>query len=203
VTEAVTGIDLVRAQLRVAAGAPLPWTQADLTQRGHAIECRVYAEDPDAGFLPQAGRLLLYREPAGPGIRVDAGVVEGGEVTVHYDPLLAKVIVHAEDRPAAIARMRTALRAFPVLGLRTNIPYLLRVLEHPRFVSGAIDTGFLERNAAALAATPAPALEALAVAAAATVAGAAAAAGAAARAPTAPAAQADPWGTLVGWKGLS
>jgi acetyl-CoA carboxylase biotin carboxylase subunit len=204
VTEAVTGIDLVRAQLLVAGGAPLPWTQAQLSQRGHAIECRVYAEDPDAGFLPQAGRLLLYREPAGPGIRVDAGVVEGGEVTVHYDPLLAKVIVHAEDRAAAIARMRTALREFPVLGLRTNVPFLLRVLDHPRFVSGAIDTGFLDREEAALAAAGTPALDPIAVAAAAMVAGAAASVASSAPGSPGPAtAAADPWATLAGWKGLS
>ena len=93
VTELVTGVDLVQAQLRVAGGEPLPWTQGALSQRGHAIECRVYAEDPRQGFLPQAGRLLLYREPQGPGIRVDSGVVEGGEIPVHYDPMIAKLIV--------------------------------------------------------------------------------------------------------------
>jgi acetyl-CoA carboxylase biotin carboxylase subunit len=203
VTEAVTGLDLVRAQLHVAGGAPLPWRQSQLTQRGHAIECRIYAEDPDAGFLPQAGRLLLYREPAGPGIRVDAGVIEGSEVTVHYDPLLAKVIVHAEHRVAAIARMRTALRAFPVLGLRTNIPFLLRVLEHPHFVAGGIDTGFLDREAAALGAGPASELEPLAVAAAATLAGTVAAVTASARPDGAPAPPRDPWVALAGWRGLS
>ena len=104
VTEAVAGVDLVRAQLVVAAGEPLPWSQASLTQRGHAIEARVYAEDPGDGFLPQAGRLLLYREPRMPGVRVDAGVAEGGEVSVHYDPMLAKVIAHAETRELARSR---------------------------------------------------------------------------------------------------
>ena len=101
VTEAVTGVDLVHAQLRVAAGEPLPFTQDALSQRGHAIECRVYAEDPAQGFLPQAGTVLLYRSRKGPGIRVDAGVVAGIEVSVHYDPLLAKLIVWAESRDAA------------------------------------------------------------------------------------------------------
>ncbi len=113
VTEAVTGVDLVRAQLAVAAGEPLPWTQDELSQRGHAIECRIYAEDPANGFLPQAGPLLLYREPSGPGIRVDSGVREGDRVGVDYDPLLAKLIVFAETREAATARAVTALRAYP------------------------------------------------------------------------------------------
>jgi acetyl/propionyl-CoA carboxylase alpha subunit len=143
VTELVTGIDLVHAQIRVASGEPLPWSQPQLTQRGHAIECRVYAEDPAQDFLPQAGELLIYREPHGPGIRVDAGVVEGSEVSVFYDPLLAKVIVSAETRDQAIRRAATALRNFVILGIHTNIPYLLAVLDHPRFVKGDIDTGFL------------------------------------------------------------
>ena len=132
VTEAVTGVDLVRAQLTVAAGGALPWTQDELSQRGHAIECRVYAEDPGNGFLPQAGPLLLYREPQGPGVRVDSGVREGGTVSVNYDPLLAKLTVLAESRDAAIARALAALRSFPVLGIRTNIPFLIRLLDHPR-----------------------------------------------------------------------
>ena len=152
VTEAVTGLDLVQAQLRVAAGEPLGWTQESLTQRGHAIECRVYAEDPAQGFLPQAGPLLLYREPRGPGVRVDSGVIEGGEVPVHYDPLLAKVIVHAETRAGAVARASAALRDFPVLGIRTNLAYLRAVLAHPSFVAGELDTGFLDRETSAIVA---------------------------------------------------
>jgi acetyl/propionyl-CoA carboxylase alpha subunit len=151
VTEQVTGLDLVRAQLLVAAGEPLPWTQADVSQRGHAIEARIYAEDPAQGFLPQAGRLLLYREPRLPGVRIDSGVTEGGDVSIYYDPMIAKVIATAETRDLARARLTAALRAFPVLGLRTNIPFLLRILEHPRFRAGAIDTGFLDREGAALA----------------------------------------------------
>jgi acetyl-CoA carboxylase biotin carboxylase subunit len=152
VTEAVTGLDLVQAQLRVAAGEPLRWAQESLTQRGHAVECRVYAEDPAHDFLPQAGPLLLYREPRGPGVRVDSGFTEGGEVPVHYDPMLAKVIVHAETRAAAIARASAALRDFPILGVRTNVPYLLAVLAHPAFDRGDVDTGFLDRETPAIVA---------------------------------------------------
>jgi len=150
VTELVAGVDLVRAQLLVAAGEALPWSQEMLGQRGHAVEVRVYAEDPSSGFLPQAGRLLLYREPRMPGVRVDGGVAEGDEVSVHYDPLLAKVIAWAETRDLAVARLIAALRAYPVLGIRTNIPYLLRILEHPGFRAGGVDTGFLERESATL-----------------------------------------------------
>ncbi|HJR61277.1 MAG TPA: acetyl-CoA carboxylase biotin carboxylase subunit [Vicinamibacterales bacterium] len=156
VTEAVTGVDLVHAQLAVAAGATLPWTQGSLTQRGHAIECRVYAEDPANGFLPQAGRLLVYREPAGPGIRVDGGVAEGGAVPVAYDPLLAKLIVTAESRGAAIDRALAALRRYPVLGIRTNIPFLIRVLDHQAFRSGGVHTGFIDQHLDALTARPEP-----------------------------------------------
>ena len=138
VTEQVTGIDLVRAQLLVASGAGLPWTADALTQRGHAIEARVYAEDPSRGFLPQAGRLLLYREPQVPGVRIDAGVAEGTDVSVYYDPMLAKVIASGESRDVALARLAAALRDYPILGIRTNIPFLLRILDHPRFRAGDI-----------------------------------------------------------------
>jgi acetyl-CoA carboxylase biotin carboxylase subunit len=144
VTEAVVGVDLVRAQLAVAAGEPLPWTQASLSQRGHAIECRIYAEDPSDGFLPQAGPLLLYREPEGPGIRVDSGVREGDSVRVEYDPMLAKLIVSAETRAAATARAIAALRDYPVLGIRTNIPFLIRLLAHRAFASGDVHTGLVD-----------------------------------------------------------
>lgn len=146
VTEMVTGIDLVRTQLDVAAGAPLPFTQHDVSQRGHAIECRIYAEDPARGFLPQAGPLLLYREPTGPGIRVDSGVVEGRDIPVHYDPMIAKLVVSGETREAARLRALAALRRYPVLGVRTNIPFVMALLEHPAFIAGDIDTGFLDRQ---------------------------------------------------------
>jgi acetyl/propionyl-CoA carboxylase alpha subunit len=150
VTEAVTGVDLVHSQLTVAAGGTLPWTQEMLTQRGHAIEVRVYAEDPAHGFLPQAGTLSLYREPQGPGIRVDSGVEEGATIPVNYDPLLAKLTVFAETRADAIERGLAALRAFPVLGLRTNIPFLGRLLDHPEFRKGRLHTGFIEQHLATL-----------------------------------------------------
>ncbi len=166
VTEAVTGVDLVRAQLTVAAGDALPWTQDELSQRGHAIECRVYAEDPGNGFLPQAGPLLLYREPQGPGVRVDSGVREGGTVSVNYDPLLAKLTVLAESRDAAIARALAALRSFAVLGIRTNIPFLIRLLDHREVRAGRLHTGFIEQHLEELIAhreTPAEAVAAAAV----------------------------------------
>ena len=150
VTELVAGVDLVRAQLLVAGGEPLPWSQDSLSQRGHAIECRIYAEDPAQAFMPQAGPLLMYREPRGPGVRVDAGVREGGEVSVYYDPMLAKLIVSAETREAAIGRAIDALRQYIVLGIRTNIPFLLGILQHPAFKAGAVDTSFLDRERGSL-----------------------------------------------------
>ena len=199
VTEAIAGVDLVQAQLRVAAGGHLPWTQESLTQRGHAIECRVYAEDPAADFIPQAGRLLLYREPAGPGIRIDSGVVEGDEIGVNYDPLIAKLIAYGETREAALARAAAALRSFPILGIRTNTPFLVRLLEHPDVRRGAVHTAFVDEHGDELAPAPATPLEAVAAAAlicgtpAVTTDRAATAAG-----DTAVSAR-DPWVTLRGW----
>jgi acetyl-CoA/propionyl-CoA carboxylase, biotin carboxylase, biotin carboxyl carrier protein len=192
VTEAVTGVDLVRAQFTVAAGGALPWTQADLSQRGHAIECRIYAEDPGQGFLPQAGPLLLYREPDGPGIRVDAGVTEGDRVGVNYDPLLAKLIAYGETREAARVRAREALRAYPILGIRTNIPFLIRLLDHPELRAGHLDTGLVDRLLPELMApgdVPPEALAAAAVAATAKRSNVA----------SAPAADHDPWSALQRW----
>jgi acetyl/propionyl-CoA carboxylase alpha subunit len=147
VTEAVTGVDLVRAQIEVAQGGALPWRQEELRQRGHAIEVRVYAEDPDDQFLPQTGTISLYREPSGPGVRVDSGIAEGSAVTVHYDPLLAKVIAFAEDRESAIDRLSIALSEFVILGVVTNAGYLQRILRHPRFRAGEVSTHFLENHA--------------------------------------------------------
>jgi acetyl-CoA carboxylase biotin carboxylase subunit len=191
VTEAVTGVDLVQAQLTVAAGGPLPWSQEALSQRGHAIEVRVYAEDPAHGFVPQAGPLLIYREPQGPGIRVDSGVREGGAVSVNYDPLLAKLTVTAETRDAAIARAVTALHAFPVLGIRTNIPFLGRILGHADFRKGHLHTGFIEQHLEDLLAAPEVPDSAVA---------AAAVLGASGAAPAdTPATTVDPWATLTRW----
>jgi acetyl-CoA carboxylase biotin carboxylase subunit len=150
VTEQVVGLDLVRAQLMVAAGQALPWKSDELRQRGHAIECRIYAEDPANGFLPQAGPLMLYREPSGPGVRVDSGVREGDSISVHYDPLVAKLIVSAESRRTALARLARALGEFPILGITTNIPFLVRLAQHPDVGAGRIDTGFVEREIASL-----------------------------------------------------
>ncbi len=152
VTELVTGLDLVRAQFAIAAGQPLPFRQEELKQEGHALECRVYAEDPSRGYLPSTGRIQVYRAPAGPGIRVDSGVEEGSEVTIHYDPLLAKLIVWAEDRPSALARMDLALSRFVILGVRTNIPFLRNLIRHPSFATGDLHTHFLDEHAIA----PAP-----------------------------------------------
>jgi acetyl-CoA/propionyl-CoA carboxylase biotin carboxyl carrier protein len=140
----VTGVDLVHAQIAIARGEPLPWKQEALTQRGHAIEARVYAEDPAREDLPQAGRLLLYREPSGPGIRIDSGVAEGGEISVHYDPLIAKLIADGPTREVARRRAIEALRNYPILGIQTNVAFLIDLLEHPRFVAGDIDTRFLD-----------------------------------------------------------
>ena len=144
VTELTTGLDLVQAQLRVAAGEPFPYEQEHFRQRGHAIECRIYAEDPANGFLPGTGKLLRYIEPRGPGIRVDSGFRAGDEVTPYYDPLLAKLIVHAEDRPSAIRRMQAALRGFVVHGVPTDIDFLQDVLAHPDFAAGRVTTRWVE-----------------------------------------------------------
>ena len=151
VTEQVTGLDLVRAQLVVASGEPLPWSQTGITQRGCAIEARVYAEDPAQGFIPQAGPLLDYREPRMPGVRIDSGVEQGGEVSVYYDPMIAKVIATAETRELAIRRLSTALRTFVIDGVRTNLSFLRRVLALDEFHRGAIDTAFLDRERERLA----------------------------------------------------
>ena len=151
VTEQITGLDLVRAQILVANGEPLPWTQAEISRRGHAIEARVYAEDPAQGFIPQAGTLTRYREPRRPGIRVDAGVVEGGEVSIYYDPMIAKVIATAETRALAIARLSAALREFEIAGITTNRAFLIAILESDAFRDGAIDTAFLDREGSAIA----------------------------------------------------
>jgi len=198
VTEAVTGVDLVRAQLLVASGEPLPWDQPALLQRGHAIECRIYAEDPSQHFLPQAGRLLLYREPSMPGVRIDSGVVEGSEVSVFYDPLLAKLIACAETRDASIARAAAALRAFPILGIRTNVCFLIRILEHARFRAGGVSTDFLDTGGHPLCHVAiAEPLPAAALAAAVVHEETAATAGSL---PATPLRPADPWETLRSWR---
>jgi acetyl-CoA carboxylase biotin carboxylase subunit len=148
ITELVTGLDLVRSQIEIAAGLPLPFAQDDVSARGHAIECRVYAEDPARGFLPAPGRILLARAPNGPGVRCDSGVVTGTDVPVQYDPILAKVAVHAPSRDAAIARMIRALETFVVLGVPTPIELLLDLLRSAPFRAGRTHTGFLAEHLA-------------------------------------------------------
>ena len=145
VTELTTGLDLVEWQLRVARGERLGFAQADLEQRGHAIELRVYAEDPHNEFLPDIGRLKRYRLPSGDGIRVDDGYAEGMTIPIHYDPLLAKLITYGRDRNDALARMRSAIDAYEVVGVETTLPFGRFVVEHPAFVSGDFDTGFVGR----------------------------------------------------------
>ncbi|MFE0500519.1 acetyl/propionyl/methylcrotonyl-CoA carboxylase subunit alpha [Lysobacter soli] len=147
VTEMVTGLDLVEWQLRVAAGDALPLAQDAIAQNGHAVEVRLYAEDPDAGFLPGSGKLERLRLPhAGEGVRIDSGVVEGDAVTIFYDPMIAKLIVHAADRPAALARLRAALATCDIAGPKSNIEFLERLARHPAVVDGTIDTGYLDRH---------------------------------------------------------
>lgn len=145
ITEAVTGIDLAAAQIRIAAGERLWFGQSDVTQRGHAIECRVYAEDPANDFLPSVGVVEQAVEPARPGVRVDAGVATGDEVTIHYDPMIAKVIAHAESRAGAIRKMDAALAEYTLRGLTTNIPFLRAVINHPAFARGETTTHFIEQ----------------------------------------------------------
>ncbi len=146
ITELVTGVDLVHWQLRLAAGEPLALRQEQLTQRGHAIECRLYAEDPANGFLPTAGHLLRFIEPAGPGVRVDSGITSGDEIPVHYDPLVAKISVLAGDRPSAVRRMQAALQQTVLLGLANNARFLAEVLTHPDFLAGKVHTTWIEQN---------------------------------------------------------
>ena len=147
VTEQVVGVDLVRAQIEVAGGASLPWKQDQLWQRGHAIEVRVYAEDPDDRFLPQSGTIALYDQPSGPGVRVDSGVTHGSAVSVKFDPMLAKLICHAETREECIDRMERALRDYIILGTKTNLGFLRRIVTHPAFREGLVSTRFLVERA--------------------------------------------------------
>jgi 3-methylcrotonyl-CoA carboxylase alpha subunit len=147
VTEMTTGLDLVEWQLHVAAGEPLPLAQEDVPQFGHAIEVRLYAEDPEAGFLPGSGKLERLRLPQpSTRVRIDSGVVEGDVVTIFYDPMIAKLIVHGADRAGALARMREALAQCDVAGPNSNIAFLERLVRHPAIVEGTIDTGYLDRH---------------------------------------------------------
>jgi len=146
ITELVTGVDLVKWQIRIASGEKLTIRQEELFQRGHAIECRIYAEDPANNFLPSLGKIHFLKNPEGPGVRVDSGIYSGYDVTRYYDPILAKLIVWGEDREASRKRMVRALRDYVVLGIKTTIPYLKDVMQEPDFVSGSTTTDFIEKN---------------------------------------------------------
>jgi 3-methylcrotonyl-CoA carboxylase alpha subunit len=157
VTEMVTGEDLVEWQLRVAAGERLPKHQDELALSGHAIEARIYAEDPERGFLPSIGTLSHLRAPVtGPAVRVDTGVRAGDEISPYYDPMIAKLIVHGEDRPAALRRLAEALADYEIVGVATNVAFLRRVVAHEAFASGNVDTGLIARHQAALFPEPSP-----------------------------------------------
>ena len=145
VTELVTGIDLVREQISVAAGEPLSFTQDEVRLTGHAIECRVYAEDPDNNFLPSPGTITRLRVPQGPGVRDDGGVYEGAEVSIYYDPMISKFAVFGRDRAEAIDRMRRALAEYEIAGIKTTLPFFREVMEDREFIDGSLDTGFISR----------------------------------------------------------
>ena len=196
VTELVTGVDLVRAQLEVASGKPLPWNQDQLRQRGHAIEVRVYAEDPDDRFLPQSGTIAQYVEPTGPGVRVDAGVMRGTEIGLKFDPMLAKLICFGENRDAAIDRMVRELRDYVILGTKTNVSWLRRVVSHPAFREGLVSTRFLVEHEESLARRESPLAPLLAAAIASTQRGGGVAFASGARAA---ARRSSVWDTLGGW----
>lgn len=146
ITEMITGLDLVRRQIEVAAGLPLPFTQADLTRRGHAIECRIYAEDPEHDFMPSPGKILFAESPEGPGVRYDRGIYGGFVIPVHYDPILGKLVVWGENRHCAIARMIRALQDCVILGVKTPVEFLIDVLSTEAFKAGDTHIGFIDEN---------------------------------------------------------
>jgi acetyl-CoA carboxylase biotin carboxylase subunit len=145
VTELVTGLDLVCEQISVAAGASLSFTQTDVRWQGHAIECRVYAEDPENNFLPSPGSITFLRVPAGPGIRDDGGVADGDEVSIYYDPMISKLAAWGRTRHEAIDRMRRALDEYAVDGIRTTLPFFRQVIRDREFIAAKLDTGFISR----------------------------------------------------------
>jgi acetyl-CoA carboxylase biotin carboxylase subunit len=152
VTECVTGLDLAELQIRIAAGEPLPFGQSDVVSRGHAIECRIYAEDPEQNFMPSPGRITRLRTPQGPGVREVSGIYEGWTVPLDYDPLLSKLIAYGADRAQAIARMRRALDEYQIAGVRHNLGFFRRVMDDAAFRAGEVDTGYVARLLAAPAA---------------------------------------------------
>jgi acetyl/propionyl-CoA carboxylase alpha subunit len=150
VTEMVTGLDLVALQLQLAGGQPLPFGQEDIRVRGHAIECRIVAEDPAAGFRPATGTIVAYHPPGGPGIRFDSGIQAGVEVGAHYDPLLAKCLAWGQTREVALARMRAALAETEIVGVTTNLALHRTLLDEPAVREGRVHTRWLERNLEAI-----------------------------------------------------
>ncbi len=146
VTEMVTGLDLVKEQIRIAGGEPLGYEQNDLRFSGHAIECRIYAEDSTNNFLPSTGRISFMSPPGGPGVRDDNGFYSGAEVSIYYDPLISKLVTWGKDRTEAISRMKRALKEYYLFGVETSIPFCLKVMEHEKFVSGDFDTHFIENE---------------------------------------------------------
>jgi 3-methylcrotonyl-CoA carboxylase alpha subunit len=194
VTEQILGLDLVRLQIEVAAGRPLSVAQDQVIGRGHALECRLYAEDPWRQYQPSPGRLLYLSPPDGPGIRFDGGIAAGSEVTTHYDPLLAKVVTWGRDRAESVERMAEALTRTAILGVTTNLALLRAIVAHPAFAAGAMHTGFIDQHLAEVPrpACPPPPVLAAALAGAQRV-------GAASRnggGPTAP----DPWAQAGAWR---
>jgi acetyl-CoA carboxylase biotin carboxylase subunit len=156
VTEMITNVDIAKAGIRIAAGQPIGFAQQDLGINGWAIECRVHAQDPERNFRPSPGEILVYRPPGGPGVRNDSGVYPGAEVSVHYDPMISKLICWGRDRTEAIARMRRALKEFVIKGIKTTIPFHRVVMEHPSFVKGHFDTSFIESEVLPSTATTLP-----------------------------------------------
>ena len=146
ITEWITGVDLVREMVRIAAGEALPFAQHDITRRGASIECRIYAEDPSNNFLPSPGKIVHLRTPSGPGVRDDSGAYPGCTISSYYDPLVSKLSVWAPDRAQAVARMRRALQEYVITGIRTNLSFHDKLMAHPEFIEGVYDTGFIERN---------------------------------------------------------
>ena len=146
ITEITTGVDLVKEQIKIASGYPLSFVQGDIVPRGHAIECRIYAEDPANNFLPSSGKIVYLHEPAGANIRVDSGIYSGCEVSVYYDPILSKVITWGSDRRESVRRMVLALSDYRILGIRNNVRFLMDILAHPEFVVGNTWTGFIDEH---------------------------------------------------------
>ena len=146
VTELISGIDLVKEQISIAEGNPLSFRQEDLRINGHAMESRIYAEDPDNNFLPSTGRLDEYLSPSGPGVRVDEGFGRGSEISIYYDPLVAKLVCWAKDRDSAVERMKRALSEYKIFGVISNISFLKEIFSHPKFISGDFDINFLEKE---------------------------------------------------------